>query len=136
MGSGRRALVLVVVALAAAAPAAGCGDDEESGIDEAELRGCLADAGIQVDSAFGGTGLVPGAAAPDFRASRGSEQLDVTVESSEERARRRAADIRSALVTYGVADPDRRLLTERNATVLFDRDPNPDTASTVRSCLG
>jgi hypothetical protein len=126
---------VAVVALATGACVAGCDDDGESGVDEAELRGCLADAGIQVDSAFGGSGLVPGAAAPDFRASRGSERLDVTVESSEERARRRAADIRSALVTYGVIDPDRRLLTERNAIVLFDRDPSPSTASTVRSCL-
>jgi hypothetical protein len=85
---------------------------------------------------LGGSGLVPGAAAPDFRASRGSEQLDVTVESSEEKARRRAADIRSALITYGVADPDRRLLTERNAIVLFDRDPSVPTARTVSDCLG
>ncbi len=128
---------MVLASLALTGLPAACGDDGDSGgIDEAELRSCLADAGIRVDSTVGGSGLVPGTAAPAFRASRGREQMDVTVESSEERARRHAADIRSALATYGVADPDRRLLTDRNAIVLFDRDPEPDTAATVRDCLG
>jgi hypothetical protein len=133
MGTRSRALVLAALALAGLVAA--CGGDDESGIDEAELRACLAEAGIRVDSAVGGSGLVPGTAAPDFRASRGADRMDVTVESSEERARRRAADIRSALVTYGVADPDRRLLAAQNAIVLFDRDPSAGTSAAVRDCL-
>lgn len=125
---------MATLALAAASGACG-GGNGDGGIDQAELRACLANGGIEVDSASGGSGLVPGTAAPDFRASAGSERMDVTVESSEERARRRAADIRSALVTYGVADPDRRLITDRNAIVLFDRNPAPQTSAAVRDCL-
>jgi len=132
MASCSRVLALSALVLAGVA---GCGGDGEDGIEEAELRACLADDGIEVDSAFGGSGLVPGAAAPDFRAVSRHERMDVTVESSEERARRRAADIRSALVTYGVSNPDRRLLTGRNAIVLFDRDPDRGTAAAIRDCL-
>jgi len=135
MGSRVRTLALPVAALMLAAALAACGDEESGSIDEAELRACLAEAGVRVDSAFGGSGLVPGAAAPDFRAQSGRERMDVSVESSEERARRRAADIRSALVTYGVEDPDRRLITDQNAIVLFDRNPRRQTAATVRDCL-
>jgi hypothetical protein len=95
----------------------------------------MAQNGIQVQSGAATTGLVPGAASPDFRVSVGPERMDVIVEGSEEKARRRAADLRGALRTYGVADPSRRLLARNNVIVVFERDPSPATTKAVTSCL-
>jgi hypothetical protein len=122
------ALVLVI---------AGCGGGGGDGaIDQTSLRECMAENGIQVRSGAATTGFVPGAATPDFRASSGSERMDVIVEGSEEKAQRRAADLRSALGTYGVTDPSRRLLARNNVIVVFERDPSPAATKAVNGCLG
>ncbi len=95
----------------------------------------MAQNGVQVQSGAATTALIPGAASPDFRASAGGEQMDVIVEGSEEKARRRAADLRGALRTYGVADPSTRLMARNNVIVVFERDPSPAATRAVTGCV-
>ena len=117
--------------------ASGCGgEDEEKAIGEDSLRNCLADAGLK-QQAEGTTPNAPLFNLPtDFRLrvpEGGSAGF--VVEGSEEKVRRRAADIRAALRTFGVADPDQRLVARRNVIAVFDRVPSAETRRSVESCI-
>jgi hypothetical protein len=123
--------------LALALVASGCGEEEESAVEEDALRNCLADAGW-VQQAEGATPNAPLFNLPtDFRlgvADGGGAGF--VVEGSEEKVKRRAADIRAALRTFGVADPEQRLVARRNVIAVFDRAPSGEARRTVESCIG
>jgi hypothetical protein len=129
----RIAAALLVLTLAAS----GCGgDDEQEAIGEDSLRKCLADAGLkqQAESATPNAALfnLP----TDFRLRvPDGGSAGFVVEGSEEKVQRRAADIRAALRTFGVADPDQRLVVRRNVIAVFDRVPSAQTRRSVESCI-
>jgi hypothetical protein len=114
----------------------GCGGEDEEAIGEDSLRNCLADAGWK-QQAEGTTPNAPLFNLPtDFRlrVSDGGS-AGFVVEGSEEKIQRRAADIRAALRTFGVADPDQRLVARRNVIAVFDRVPSTEARTAVESCL-
>jgi hypothetical protein len=57
------------------------------------------------------------------------------IEGDDQQARSRAADVRAALLTFGVADPDQRLVARRNVIAVFDRVPSATTRRAVESCI-
>jgi hypothetical protein len=127
----RFAAVPVLIALILA----GCGGGDDA-ITEGSLRDCLADQGLRQRP----EGSTPNAPlfnlSPDFRMQvQGGASVGLLVEGSDEKARRRAADIRGSLQTLGIADPAERLLTKRNAIAVFERTPSSKTREAVASCL-
>lgn len=115
----------------------GCGGDaEEEAIGEDSLRNCLADAGLK-QQAEGATPNAPLFNLPtDFRLRvPDGGSAGFVVEGSEEKVQRRAADIRAALRTFGVANPDQRLVARRNVIAVFDRVPSTETRRAVESCM-
>lgn len=129
----RVAAALLALTLAAS----GCGGEDEDAIGEASLRNCLADSGWR-QQAEGATPNAPLFNLPtDFRLKvpdRGSAGF--VIEGSEEKVKRRVADIRAALRTFGVANPDQRLVASRNVIAVFDRVPSAETRRSVESCIG
>jgi hypothetical protein len=116
--------------------AVGCGGDEESGVGEDSLLNCLADAGWKQQP----EGATPNAALfnlpTDVRlAAPDGGSAGFVIEGDDEQARSRAADVRAALLTFGVADPDQRLVAKRNVIAVFDRVPSPEARRTVESCI-
>jgi hypothetical protein len=126
-----KALCLPLVALMAG----GCGGGGDERLGAAGLRECLAGAGLRVEGAAPAVNPTLGSARPDFRAFLGDLPVNLIVERNEVRARRRAADVRGSLATFGVADADRRVLQERNVTAVFEGDPTSDERKVVASCL-
>jgi hypothetical protein len=125
-----------LLALTLAASGCGGGEDEDA-IGEDSLRNCLADAGWR-QQAEGATPNAPLFNLPTdlrLKAPDGGS-AGFVVEGSEEKVQRRAADIRAALRTFGVADPDQRLVVRGNVIAVFDRVPSPETRRTVESCMG
>lgn len=130
-----RVAAAIFASVALAFSIAGCGGSGGAGVEEPALRQCLADGGASVDSGAPATSLVPGAASADFRASVGTETMDITVEGSEEKARRAAADLEAALRTYGVAGAGPRLLQRENVIALFEREPSARARELVSGCV-
>jgi hypothetical protein len=128
-GAGAALVAVVLVA-------AGCGGEEDTGISEDSLRRCLAEAGLS-QQPEGTTPNAPLFNLPtDFRLRvRGGGNVGFVVEGSEEKIRRRDADIRAALRTFGVADPDQRLIARSNVIAVFDRPPSAEARRTVDDCL-
>jgi hypothetical protein len=129
----RIAAALLVLTLGAS----GCGSDaEQEAVGEDPLRNCLADAGLK-QQAEGATPNAPLFNLPtDFRLRvPDGGSAGFVVEGSEEKVQRRAADIRAALRTFGVADPDQRLVVRRNVIAVFDRVPSAETRRSVESCI-
>ena len=128
----RLASALIALALAAS----GCGGEDEEAIGEDSLRTCLAEAGWK-QRPEGTTPNAPLFNLPtDFRLRvPDGGSAGFVVEGSEEKVRRRAADIRAALRTFGVADPDQRLVARRNVIAVFDRPPSAEARRAVESCL-
>jgi hypothetical protein len=124
-----------VLALALLAPA--CGGEEETGVGEDELRNCLADAGWK-QQAEGATPNAPLFNLPtDFRlGGPDGGGAGFVIEESDEEVRGRAADARAALRTFGVAEPDQRLVARRNVIAVFDRVPSAEARRAVESCIG
>ena len=126
----RRALSVAVLVAALA----GCGDGEDV-IDQDQLRDCLAGEGLSLEAAGYTTSAVLGNVSPDFRAHfPDGAAVDFVVEGTEEKARRKAADVRGALQSFGVTTKD-RLLTQRNAIAVFERAPSPKDRARVAGCL-
>ncbi len=128
----RVAAALLALTLAAS----GCGGEDEDGIGEDSLRNCLADAGLKQQA----EGATPNAPlfnlATDFRLrAPDGGSAGFVVEGSDQKVERRAADIRAALRTFGVADPDQRLVAKRNVIAVFERVPSSETRRAVESCL-
>jgi hypothetical protein len=120
---------------------AGCGGEDEEGVtSEKAVRECLAGSQIGL-KAPGQAGPATGAApvyAPDFTVyTNDGVSIDILVEPSTERARRTAADVRSALAGLetvataggGVVD------AEGNAVAVFSAAPPKRDREAVRSCL-
>ncbi|MGH2983568.1 MAG: hypothetical protein ACRDK5_04835 [Solirubrobacterales bacterium] len=128
----RAAAALLALTLAVS----GCGEEDEEAIGEDSLRNCLADAGLK-RQAEGTTPNAPLFNLPtDIRLKvRDGGSAGFVVEGSEEKVQRRAADIRAALRTFGVADPDQRLVVRGNVIAVFDRVPSAETRRTVESCM-
>jgi hypothetical protein len=116
----------------------GCGrGEEESAIGEDSLRNCLAEAGWK-QQAEGTTPNAPLFNLPtDFRlrVSDGGS-AGFVVEGNDEKVQGRVADIRAALRTFGVAEPDQRLVARRNVIAVFDRVPSAEARRAVESCIG
>jgi hypothetical protein len=123
--------------LALALTASGCGGENEDVLEEGSLRTCLADSGWK-QQAEGATPNAPLFNQPtDFRLKvPDGGSAGFVVEGSDEKVKRRVADMRAALRTFGVADPDQRLLARRNVIAVFDRVPSDETRSSVESCIG
>jgi hypothetical protein len=119
---------------------AGCGGEDEEGVtSEKAVRECLAGSQIGLKAprqAGPATGAAP-IYAPDFTAyTNDGVSIDILVEPSAERARRTAADVRSALAGLetataagGVAD------AEGNVVAVFSAAPPKRDREAVRSCL-
>jgi hypothetical protein len=116
--------------------ASGCGGEDEDAIGEDSLRNCLADSGWK-QQAEGATPNAPLFNLPtDFRLKvPDGGSTGFVVEGSEEKVKRRAADIRAALRTFGVADPDQRLVAKGNVIAVFDRVPSEETRGAVEGCI-
>jgi hypothetical protein len=129
----RVAAALLAITLAAS----GCGGESEDAIGQDSLRNCLADSGWK-QRAEGATPNAPLFNLPtDFRLKvPDGGSAGFVVEGSEEKAKRRVTDIRAALRTFGVADPDQRVVASRNVIAVFDRVPSADTRRSVGSCMG
>jgi hypothetical protein len=128
----RVAAALLALTLAAS----GCGGEDEDAIGEDSLRNCLADAGWKQQA----EGATPNASLfnlpNDFRLKvPDGGSAGFVVEGSEEKVQRRAADIRAALRTFGVADPDQRLVARGNVIAVFDRVPSAAARRSVESCM-
>jgi hypothetical protein len=129
----RVAAALLALTLAAS----GCGGEDEDAIGEDSLRNCLADSGWKQQA----EGATPNASLfnlpTDFRLKvPDGGSAGFVVEGSDEKVKRSAADIRAALRTFGVPDPDQRLVARRNVIAVFDRVPSPETRRSVESCMG
>jgi hypothetical protein len=129
----RVATALLALTLAAS----GCGGEDEEVLREDPLRTCLADSGWK-QQAEGTTPNAPLFNLPtDFRLKiPDGGGAGFVVEGNDEKVKRRVADIRAALRTFGVADPDQRLLARRNVIAVFDRVPSAETRRSVESCIG
>jgi hypothetical protein len=125
-----------LLALTLAASGCGGGDDEDT-IGEDSLRNCLADGGWK-QQAEGATPNAPLFNLPtDFRLKvPDGGGAGFVVEGSDEKVKRRVADIRAALRTFGVADPDQRLVARGNVIAVFDRVPSAESRRSVESCMG
>jgi hypothetical protein len=128
----RVAAALLALTLAAS----GCGGEEDDAIGEDALRNCLADAGL-TQPPEGTTPNAPLFNLPtDFRLKApDGGSAGFVVEGSEEKVRRRAADIRATLRTFGVSDPNQRLIARRNVIAVFDHAPSVESRRSVQSCL-
>jgi hypothetical protein len=124
--------------VAAVLALAGCGDGDSSPrIEETALRDCLAEAGFKVSAAEPSATAGLASVTPDLRAeAKGGLVLDVVIERTPERARRTAADLRSALQSYGVTDLASVLVERENAVLVFAETPSAPQRDAVESCLG
>jgi hypothetical protein len=126
--------VRVLSALALVASLAGCDGGEEE-ISQDEIRDCLAGEARAPREGSDTTIAVLGSVSPDFRVTLSSgTAVDFVVEGTEEKARRKAADIRGALQSFGVAT-QQRLLTGRNVIAVFERAPSTEDRDRVAQCL-
>jgi hypothetical protein len=127
-----RVRALSAVALVAAL--AGCDGGEEE-ISQDQLRDCLAGEARAPRAGSDTTSAVLGSVSPDFRVTLSSGTgVDFVVEGTEEKARRKAADIRGALQSFGVATRE-RLLIGRNVVAVFERAPSREDRDRVATCL-
>ena len=113
--------------------AIGCGDDG-GGSDEAAVRECLAENGLEIEAGAAPRSTL-GAASPDFRATIDGVSVDVIVERDEDRAARAAADLRGALATFGVANVEERLVHGGNVIAVFSGEPSSSQSESVSGCL-
>ena len=119
---------------------AGCGGEDEEGVtSEKAVRECLAGSQIGL-KAPGNGGPATGAApvyAPDFIAQTSDGiSIDILVERTAERARRTAADVRSALAGLGTAGAAGGVVdAEGNVVAVFSVAPSERDREAVRSCL-
>jgi hypothetical protein len=119
---------------------AGCGGEDEEGVtSEKAVRECLAGSQIGL-KAPGKAGPATGAApvyAPDFIAQTSDGiSIDILVERTAERARRTAADVRSALAGLGTAGAAGGVVdAEGNVVAVFSVAPSERDREAVRSCL-
>jgi len=124
-----------LTALALTLPAASCGGGEET-VSEDSLRDCLVDAGLE----FGGPAELAGPSlgnvSPDFvGVLPAGGSVSLVVEGTEEKARRKAADIRGALQGFGLAGGADLVITGRNAIAVFERPPSAEDGEIVGPCL-
>jgi hypothetical protein len=118
----------------------GCGGEEEERVtSEKAVRECLAGSQIEL-KARGDAGPATGAApvyAPDFTAyTRDGISIDILVEHTAKRARRTAADVRSALAGLGNASAAHGVVdAEGNIVAVFSAAPSERDRAAVRSCL-
>jgi ABC-type glycerol-3-phosphate transport system substrate-binding protein len=125
-----------IAALALAAAAGGCGSDGDDRLEESSLRECLAAGELEIERP-GATaaGAALGNASPDFSATTpGGVEVDVIVTESDRAAERTAADVRAALLSFGVADAE--IVNERNAVAVVTGGASADERGAIEDCLG
>jgi hypothetical protein len=113
---------------------AGCGGEEDDLLDEAGLRGCLAEQGLTIQPPDPGSSAGLGSVSPDFRAvSADDVAVEVVVQRDEKKAQRNAADLEGALASFGAEGSV--VVSERNAIVIFETAPPGELRSSVEGCL-
>ena len=128
----RAASAIAVLAVAAG----GCGSDGDDRLEESSLRECLASGELAIEPP-GATaaGAALGNASPDFSATTpGGVEVDVIVTETDRAAERTAADVRAALLSFGVADAE--ILRERNAVVVIAGAASAAERGAIEDCLG
>lgn len=128
----RRLAAPIAVVAALGGLLAGCGGD--SPLNPSEIRLCLSDAGYR--TYLPEASSIPGSIAPDLVMQRRGAVVEIVVDRTPARARRRAADIQAALTTYGVPAAGSRVETAANATAVFDGSPRASERRSVTACLG
>jgi hypothetical protein len=114
---------------------AACGEEGEEVVDQDALRECLAGAELEIEppQATAGAGL--GNVSPDFRAvTADGIAVDLIVQKNEGKARRSAADIRAALLSFGAAGSE--VVSRRNAIAVIDGEIPEAELSAIEDCLG
>jgi hypothetical protein len=135
-------IAVAALALASAVLTPGCGGSDEKLLSEQGLRECLGSSqvggpppqGVDVSS-FAPVYLDT---APDFTVyARGGSPVYAVVQRSEAKARVSAAHVRSALVSLGEqrGEANARVVSGRNAVIVFARTPSASERSSARSCL-
>jgi hypothetical protein len=116
---------------------AGCGGGGEPLIGEDALQNCLGRHGVTFGAQSpGATGYAPlFHVAADLQGEIGGSSLNVFIEKNAERARRDAADAKSALTAVGIANPAGSVVAQRNAVVVFAHPPPAQARELVRSCM-
>lgn len=109
----------------------GCGGD--SPLNPSEIRLCLSDSGYR--TYLPESSSIPGSVAPDLVMQRRGAVVEIVVDRTPARARRRAADIEGALTTYGIPAASSRVETVANATAVFDGRPRVEERRSVTACL-
>jgi len=125
-----------VIAVALATAGGGCGSDGDDRLEESSLRECLAAGELEIEPP-GATaaGAALGTASPDFSATTpGGIEVDVIVTEGDRAAKRTAADVRAALLGFGVADAE--IMSERNAVVVVTGEASADARGVIEDCLG
>ena len=120
----------------------GCGSGVNSSLlSETGVRECLANANIrqQPSSAAraGGKGYAP-LFAPDFTAyTADGASINVVVQRSARRASATAADVRSALRSFGPSATEAadRVISAQNVVAVFGRPGSAEDRTAVRRCL-
>lgn len=128
-----RARALLPILAAVLVLVLGCGGDGD-GSDEADVRECLAENGLEIHAAAPARPTLAGVP-PDFSATVGTLSVDVIVERDEDRATRTAADLRGSLASFGVANVEERLLQGGNVIAVFDGEPSSEQSESVSACL-
>lgn len=127
----RAASAIAALALAVG----GCGSDGDERLEESSLRECLAAGELEIEPP-GATaaGAALGNASPDFSATTpGGVEVDVIVTESDRAAKRTAADVRAALLSFGVADAE--IESERNAVVVVAGEASAEARAEIEDCL-
>lgn len=135
----RIALIAILVAAAISLAACGDGGGGEDLLGETGLRDCLADAGLGPGPAgeeAQGLAVLLSSAAPDFVAySQDGTALAVVVQGSEKKAQRTAADVRASILNFGAEGGGSRVLSQRNAVLVFSEEPSEEARAAAESCL-
>jgi hypothetical protein len=128
-------IALAAAVVASPAGLAACGDDQPGGqVREEALRDCLTEQGLTVEASDLGSSAAAGNATPDFQVRpKTGEIADILVVGSDEKAKRRAADISGAKQSLGAGQTD--IVVSRNAVIIFEQTPPDAFRRQVETCL-
>jgi hypothetical protein len=124
----------ITLTAATALVLSGCGGEDDNLVDEAGLRGCLAEQGMTIEAPDLGSTAGLGNVSPDFRAvSEDGTGVELVVQRDERKAQRTAADLQGALASFGAEGSV--VVADRNAIAIFETAPPGELRSAVEGCL-
>lgn len=112
----------------------GCGSSDQQ-VDLTSARGCLARAGFERNAGLDVEGSLPGSIAPNLAMQKAGISVEAVVDGDVARARRRLADLRGVLQSFGAPDPDLRVTRVGNAVLVFTPAPSREARGEVVSCF-